>query len=1124
MKKLTIILAALLLYCVVDAQTDYPIRFQHITSDNGLSQGHILCMLQDKEGYIWIGTYYGLNRFNGYSIDVFTENSKDTKALISKVVYSLFEDKDGYIWVGTVGGLDRFNKKTEIFEHIPSDTSFNNDTENSRKGLSDWYIHVIKQDKNGNIWVGTDKGGLNRIDYKTRKVSYSRIGFGSPDKLCSNTINDLLVDRKNRLWIATEGGGLSCMDLSNYSMKTYRHVPDNENSISSDKISCLYEDRTGKIWLGNFDGVLMSFDDSKNKFETHDYLPNAFKPRSVRIRDIDQDSEGNLLIATMGTGLIVYNLKTGSSQVNIHHLKDPGTIISNEAYSLLVDRTGTVFVGTYGMGISRYSPTNRKFPIYFVPASDIEGDKNSYTDCIEDSYGRLIIGTYSGFLVYDRKANTYKQYYPGRTYEDNKILTIAMDPDGGIWLGSNHSLHRYDKNLNKIKSYVLLKDNVDHPIYSIYFDHLHNLWFGLFVAEGLFKVPESVWKNTSSNTLKYKLYRTNNIDSTSITGDEIWCLKQDKDLKFWIADNLGVCYYNYEKDNFTRIKITNMPKTLEFDHDDNLWVTTRGDGVFFYNVKTKEIKHYTTKQGLCENFVFGAIVDKEGDVWFNTENRLSRFYPETGKFRNYDIYDGLPSNRFDDRSEKMLSDGEIYMGTAQGFTIFDPEKIKDETCKPNVVLTDFKISNRSVLTIHQNSARKILDAPIGLVSRIELSPDQRDFSLEFAALDYAAPHKIKYAYKLAGFDKEWINTDAKNRVARYTNLDGGEYTFMVKGTNSDGVWNDTPLKIKILVHPPFYKAVWFRLMMVLVIIILVILAFSWRIISEIKQKQKLSKLVAERTFEISEKNELLKETARDMSETNALLEERQQYIEEQKEELAAHRDELAKLNAQKDKLFSIIAHDLKNPFNVIMGYTDLLLVNNKNYDAEKRQKFLTYLQQSSHNAYLLLENLLQWSRAQSGTLIFDPVPIKIDKLIVFSIKQTGDLAENKGIDIIFEQLFKEVMVHADENMISTVLRNLLTNAIKFSHSGGTITVHLTKNETHAQISVSDTGVGMSKEVREDLFKLNKNISSDGTAGEKGTGLGMILCKEFIDAHKGQIWVESEVNRGTTFIFTLPLEN
>lgn len=1079
-------------------------------------------MMQDRDGYIWIGTYYGLNRYNGYSIDFFTENAKNPKAMINKVVYSLQEDKEGYIWVGTVAGLDRFDKRTETFEHISNDTSLNNDKEKTHKGLSNWDVRVVKTDKNGNVWVGTNKGGVNKVDPKTRKVTYFKRGFGAPDKIGSNIINDLIVDRKNRLWIATEGGGLSCMNLDHNTVKTFKHSETNSKSIPSDKISCLFEDRDGQIWLGDFEGNLVLFDETNNQFRTVNFWPNHIKPIKLTIHDLDQDYEGNLQIATMGAGLIVFNPKTGDSKINIHHFKDPGTIISNEAYSLLVDRTGTVFVGTYGFGISRYSPVNRKFPVYFMPASDIEGDKNAYTDCIEDDYGRLIIGTYHGFLVYDRKNNTYQHYLPGSSYEDNKILTITKDPDGGIWFGSNRSLHRYDKDLHKVKSYVVLKDNVDHPIYSIYFDHQQNLWFGLFVAEGLFKVKAEDWKNKTSNALKYRIYR-NSSDSTSITGDQIWCIKQSKDNKLWIADNQGVCYYNYDKDNFSRVPITQMPKTITFDHNDNLWITTRGEGVYFYNPKTGVKKQYTTNEGLCENFVFGALVDKGGDVWFNTENGLSRFVSNSSIFRNYDIYDGLPNNRFDDRSEKMLSSGEIYMGTAQGFVIFDPAKITDDTIKPNVVLTDIKILNKSVVTSPYTPS-SMLNAPIGKVSRLELNPSQRDFAIEFAALDYGAPHKILYAYKLDGFDNDWIYTDAKNRSARYTNLDGGEYNFLVMATNSDGVWNDKALKVKIIIHPPFYKTAWFRVLVFFAAILLIIIAFTLRIITEIKQKQKLSRLVTERTSELSEKNEMLRQTAADLGETNTLLEERQQFIEEQKEELAAHRDELAKLNTQKDKLFSIIAHDLKNPFNVIMGYTDLLLINNNNYDAEKRQKFLTYLQQASHNAYLLLENLLQWSRSQSGTLAYDPIPLKIDKLIIFTVKQAADLAENKGIDIVFEQTYKEVMVHADENMVNTILRNLLTNAIKFSHSGGIILVHLTKNETHAQISISDKGVGMTKEVKDNLFLLNKAHSSDGTAGEKGTGLGMILCKEFIDIHKGQIWVESELNKGTTFIFTLPLEN
>lgn len=1123
MKGKLIILVLLLGCRIVSGQLDRPIRFQHITSENGLSQGHILSMIQDKEGYIWFGTFSGLNRYNGYSIYTFNENRQNPKALKNKIIHSLFEDKDGCIWVGTVSGMDKFDRKTETFQNIPQDTTSVKDKEHSRKGLSDWDIRVITQDKQGNIWVGTDKTGLNRIDYKTKKITYFQSGFGTPDRLSSNTINDLKVDRKNRLWIATEGGGLSCMNLTNYSLRTYRYSKGQANSISSDKISCIYEDWEGKIWLGNFEGTLGCYDEDIQQFKTVDFLPQEYKSKRVKICDIKQDKEGNFLIATIGAGLVVYYPSLHTSQINIHHFKDPGTILSNEASKLLVDRTGTVFVGTYGMGISRYSPANRKFPVFFVPTSDIEGDKNSYTDCIEDSQGRLVIGTYSGFFVYDKKNNTFKHYLPGKSYEDNKILTIALAPDGSIWLGSNHSLHRYDKNYNKVKSYVMLKDNLDHPIYSIYFDHLHNLWFGLFVAEGLFKITEAEWKNSSKNDLSYKLYRWNYKDTTTITGDEIWCIKEDKNHNLWTADNEGVCRYNYDKDNFTRIPITRIPKTLEFDQQNNVWITTRGEGVYFYNVVNQHIKHYTNKQGLCENFVFGAICDSNNEVWFNTENGLSRFNPATQKFRNYDIFDGLPNNRFDDRSEKKLPNGNIYMGTAQGFTIFDPAKVKNDTCKPTIVLTDFLISNESVATQAPAFKDKILHGPVGQATKIDLYPEHPDFTFEFAALHYASPNKIKYAYKLEGFDKDWILTNARNRFARYTNLNGGTYVFTVRATNSDGVWSNKPLKIQVIVHPSFYATPAFLLLVILTSIILIILGFSYKINNEIKQKQKLSKLVAERTLEINEKNSALEQTANNLSETNTLLEERQQFIEEQREELAAHRDELAKLNLQKDKLFSIIAHDLKNPFNVIMGYTDLLLVNNKTYDAEKRQKFLTYLQQSAHNAYLLLENLLQWSRAQSGTLIFDPIPIKIDKLIIFSMRQTDDLAANKKITVVFEQHFKEVMVHADENMINTVLRNLLTNAIKFSHSGSTITVHLTKNETHAQISIRDQGIGMSKDMRDNLFKMNKNITTKGTAGEKGTGLGMLLCKDFIDAHNSQLWVESEINKGSTFIFTLPLE-
>jgi signal transduction histidine kinase len=284
-------------------------------------------------------------------------------------------------------------------------------------------------------------------------------------------------------------------------------------------------------------------------------------------------------------------------------------------------------------------------------------------------------------------------------------------------------------------------------------------------------------------------------------------------------------------------------------------------------------------------------------------------------------------------------------------------------------------------------------------------------------------------------------------------------------------------------------------------------------------------MVEARTAEIVEKNEMLNKTASDLNTSNLLLKERQQLVEEQKEEMKRQRDELSIINNQKDKLMSIIAHDLKNPFNVIMGYADMLLKNNKKYDEKKREKFLTYLKQSSYNAFFLLENLLQWSKSQDKVLIYEPVPLQIKPLIDLNLRLLNDLSKQKEIEIELIEADKDIIVAADENMINTILRNLLTNAIKFSHPGGKIIVTVSKPDNKfASISVSDNGVGMDKENCANLFQFDKNISQKGTAGEKGTGLGLMLCYEFVKAQNGRIEVESEPNKGTKFTFSLPLAN
>jgi signal transduction histidine kinase/ligand-binding sensor domain-containing protein len=1085
------------------------IRFQHLKSEDGLSQGHVLCMLQDKEGYIWIGTYYGLNRYNGYSFKLFSKNNEDTCSIISDVVYSLFEDKDGVLWVGTVSGLEKYNKKTETFEHIPS---------NVVGGLAGSDIRTIKQDVNGNIWVGSYDGGLSKIDQETGKISH----FNLPGK--KQIINDFLIDKNNRLWVASATNGLSVINLNNNEVKTYLHDSMKPFSLPQNNITSIFSDAENTIWMGFPNGDLAKYIPQSDGFQIHQVLSEECKDQSISVRDISQDFSGNILVATLGAGLISYNPLSGKSKIYLHNNNNSQTISSNEAYSLMIDRTGTVFVGTYGRGISKYAPSNNKFSTYYVSTRDEkEGDMNSYTSCVQDAKGRLIVGTYYGFYVYDKKRLKYRHIIPGNTFADNKILSMAIAPDSTIWMGTKKGLHRYDKDLNKIRTYQLLNDDAEHPIYELYFDSKNNLWLGLFVVEGLFKITEKEWRNTTSERLDYKLYKEEyNSDSTSIYGNQIWAINQDAYLNLWIGTNMGICKYNYKNDNFERYDITKLCKSIEFDNKNNMWIATRGAGVICYNLKTQEVKHYTDKEGLSQNFVFGIIIDENEQIWLTTENGLSKLNPETENFRNYDIFDGLPHNQFDDRSELKLENGEVYMGTSKGFMIFEPTEVLDDTSKTNVVLTKLRISNKDIEYDHLLGDKNRISLPIGQLSEFELFPGQKDFSLEFAALHYTASQRVKYKYKLEGFDAEWIYTDASNRTVRYTNLDGGNYIFKVMATNGDGFWNETPLTVDIIVYPPFYKTSLFKTLFVVILLLVVILFFRWRMTRVKKRNIILESLVNERTREILEKNQLLNKNARDLNEKNTLLETKQHNIEQQKEELAAQRDELIGLNAIKDKLFSVIAHDLKNPFNAIIGFSDLVLGRYDKQTDEKRKSLINTINQTARVTFHLLENLLEWSRNQQGAIKFTPKPVNVTALFSIAIEQVKEFAKCKEVKIRMIEPDGDLIGMVDENMIVTVLRNLLNNALKYSFKQGSVIIKAVPlNDNFIKILVIDNGVGMSDEIREDLFKAHENASYVGTAGEKGTGLGLIICKDFIETHNGEIGAESEPDKGSTFYFTIP---
>jgi signal transduction histidine kinase/ligand-binding sensor domain-containing protein len=1114
MKRYCALLFALALFCLCSAQ-QRPLRFQHLTAKDGLSQGHVLCMIQDSRGYIWAGTYNGLNRYNGYNFDVFYADPDKPNSLFINVVFSLYESRDKKIWCGT-WGVDVYDPLTDSFTHIPAIQG--------PKSISAGEVSRIVEDAQGNMWFATQGGGLNKYNPRNGDIKVFRANDAEAGSLKSDWINDIVLDAGQNLWIATEGGGLSRMKLPDESITNYRCDRQNSKAISSDKISCLFLDKDQNLWFGDNYGNLGLYSSENENFTTFSCCTDKFEVNQVRILEITQGLQNDLLLATNGAGLVVFNLLSRTSRHYLHHSDNPESLISNENSSILVDRNGTLFVGSFGRGISKYSPFSNKFDVFEVKADKKEVHEiNAFTDAIEDSRGNLVAGTYDGFFVFNPVTWEYTHYHPGNTYEDNKILTIKLAPDRTIWIASMKGLHRYDPDYNKIRSYNLDPSLKDQSIYAIEFDRRNNLWIGLF-TRGLLKIEEEIWRNKNLSSLDYKLYLVDYTDTTTIPGNQQWVITADHDSGLWVGGLGGLAKYNYSQDNFTRVFTEGTVKTIDIDSRDHIWIGTIGTGLYYLDLATGKTKRYTTKDGLIHSFIYGVVADSRDDIWISSEGGLSRFNPASETFRTYDRRDGLPDDHFDDKSESRLSDGRIYMGTNNGFILFDPLKIQDDTTSSKVVLTNLSINNEP-LDFYLVKTRKSKRAyPVSQLSRIELSPSQKDIELKFAALHFAAPHKIQYKYKLEGYDSKWIFTNADQRAAKYTNLDGGQYRFIVQATNSDGYWSDQILEVEIIVHPPFHQTNLFKILLLLTAVLAVYLIFQWRISSEVRQKKILTQKVEERTNEISTKNRQLEEIASDLKKTNRLLKERQHQILEQSEELAAQRDELAHSNATKDKLFSIIAHDLKNPFNVILGYTELLQANFAKWDNNKITNFLSLLKNTSETAYRLLENLLHWSRNQSGIIPFHPKSRTVNEIIMIALDDVRGMAENKQVKINTEiEDTGHLEVFADLNMLTLILRNLITNSIKFSEKGSSIFIDVTRfDKDFALFAVRDKGVGIVPEELDNLFGRDRYKTTPGTESEKGTGLGLVLCKDFVDIHKGKIWCKSLPGSETAFYFTIPL--
>lgn len=1071
MKKTAILLILfLLLIHSVNAQQ---YSFTGYSIGDGLSQSVVNCIIQDSKGFIWLGTQNGLNKFDGYSFEVFTYNPNDTNSITNNWIYSIVEDEETNLWIGTKSGLVKYIRKTGQFKKILYRTLYPVE-------VSDC-VYDVKLSRNGKILINTPPV-LSVCNPKTLEFKHYVSPLPFDGSIKDHNI-PLLEDRDGNSWIASNKG-LATFNPETKKFRTFSHDPVNPESISGDIITALYQDGDGNLWVGTSEGLNRLRKDGKGFDHFFHESGQAFSLSNNFIRAIIADKSGNVWVGTEGGGLNRMSRNPDKKFTFMSFSDTNSGLNHNIILSLAIDQSDNLWIGTLS-GINKTDLKKRNFNLYRCSDSPYSVDLlgNVIASVYENEDKTIWIGNWGqGLNLFNRISGNVEHYasnMDGKHHIPNDFIHCIFEDDlHTIWLGTRDGLLIFDRQQrrfnrpvgNGIPSFIGIRINM------MMQDRHKAFWVA--TNEGLYHMER--------NGIQPEHYSAEADGEHRISSNLVYAVLEDKNGAVWVGtingldviDPSGREIKHFKKEDHSLSD--NFITALCQDLHGNIWIGTN-TYVNRFSAKQGTFSYFDRVQGFPSNLVYSILEDKNHVLWFATGNGLCHFNEQSGTFRAYTVEDGLQSPEFNLRASFRSKSGELFFGGMNGLNSFYPDSLHDNPYVPVIVYT-------ATYSTH-NGVRKNIQTDDE--TNIHLGYRENTFTVEFAALEFTNPSKNRYAYKLESDNVGWIDIGTRNFVS-FTNLSPGEYSLWVKACNNDGVWNEGGANMIIIIHPPWWKSTAALVAYLFLIVFLIYLYIKIRERHYIRERRILEEKVTLRT----------------------------QLIESQKSEILAKNAELKELNTAKDKFFSIIAHDLRNPFNTIIGLADILLITLDNITPEKLQKSLESIKTSSQQAHELLENLLLWARSHTGTISFRPELLDLKALVNSAIELISVQASKKSISI-FKDYGECRPVSGDVNMIGTILRNLLVNALKFTPRNGSITVGISDEKNFCVLRVRDNGIGIAPDKIDQLFNIDSPNKTKGTEQEQGSGLGLILCRELIQKHGGHIQVESEAGKGSEFRVFIP---
>ncbi len=1031
-------------------------RFSALKAQANTPCSNVNDIYADSYGIMWLATENGLVQYNGYD---YTKCEQDSSSTVHYNNFrKLFEDSQQRLWVCTDKGLAIYDRPTRRFKHIDLN-------------ICDSYINGIEEDKNGYIWVlsryglieldpkgrfitkydlptdgncmvldgevlwiGSWQDGLFRFNINTKKTEKIVLPF---EKSHDPLIQNILPASDGTLFLCTRNEGLVIYD-KRHTIKTFttENAPD---LFISNFVTKAFEDSQKNVWIGFVNGKLLMYDLNQQEFASNRIIfPSTVD--KITINSITEDKRKNIWVGTHHYWLF-FSGNTANSFDYFEHSNEKPNTVSNNAITSFLENNGEILVGTDGGGINKQRPHVN----HFISA---------------------------------------KQF-------GNIILDIKEGKNGDIWIASwgnsNIGVTQYNRKTGKSKVYSRTENTNSLPT-----NNIHNL-----LVEG-----DSVWMATDGSGICLINAKTGEVTSkhntsTGICSEENpqWAshIMRDNKSRLWICTSDGVvCHQEKEKKTHTRNKengslAQNESRMTYCDSQDRIWLITTTGGLNLYDEVADSFSCISSQYHIA-NTLNAIIEDNLGNLWLSATNEVILFNPETNTVRHFDMSGDLNGYSFAANAIYKAKNGEIYIGSNNGFFAFNPQEIIDKgQFEPSVYLKDLYVDGKMISV----GEHEILKRSLHFTDTIYLNHNQNHFGIDYFGIDYGETDNLTYYYMMEGLNDNWIYVNKETR-ASFTNFEAGTYTFLVKVCEMNGDICSTSKPLTIIISPAWWQTWWCRLLFLLSVIGLFNLVIYLRE-RQLKQRQEsLEKLVAQRTDELRTKNEKIEQQNKQLDETLNL----------------------------KDRIMSIIAHDLRNPITAIVGNLSLLTNQNRTFNQEEQNQKVQQTFKSAKRLQDQMENLLEWARIQNNSILFSPSDYYLDALTKESVTLLQNLLDEKEINVTLENKSKH-SAHIDQRMVSSIIRNLLNNAIKFTPKGGNINIEIHEQENQVIWSISDNGIGMDEIQIKKLTEENHLDSTFGTNNEKGSGLGLMICHDFIVKNNGEWQINSQKGEGTTFTLQFP---